>query len=580
ITFTSFFSCRAIKNILLKVVSLPLALQLLTREESVFEELLRGSVEPLKSSWSCNNVVAFLSTAALEPVGFAILRDLAPHFLSKVLSDVCAKLEDPQNFHDPWEDCVVKEFLHILRLLSLNILCFIALLDDTNQEISSSEDSHPSNLWELLQYSVNCNSAYHCLALMALHVFLDNLDADIFLKRMLNYQELLLNLQENCTIEIESDGELKVIYAIDEAGFLRHKVLLKSYCIINKFIGDTEVLEQAQLFSKLPPPVKFDMEKLCPTIPLHSELGRFLQESKPGLRDNGWVSQARKAHKISSKEPIQHSVVINLLDQMQKAVPELELTNHFEWPGHNDHDTLLPEEVYGIELTLLYAEQNQLMKVTPLAKTNLKIFLKEVHGFIKYYGWKKKFEGFDWFIASVFIICDGNMERCKTFITQIVQFPSIMYIWPMLGKAVSRKQNFPVNVQTTFSHLLENIVANELPSIKYALKNNCGTDWWIICDEMISQYFWRVLPWCEIVHLLAICILYPADYTLYYCTSLLHYSQNQLLEDVTDGKMWPEHMDLTDYRSGNHLQLMDLLSKRYRNITLPLLMYQEAALVT
>ncbi|XP_046625312.1 protein broad-minded-like [Neodiprion virginianus] len=415
---------------------------------------------------------------------------------------------------------------------------------------------------------------------MALNVFLDSLNANIFLKHVLNYQELLLNLQETCIIEIESDGELKIIYAIDEAGFHRHKVLLKSYCIITKFIGDTEVLEQTELFSKLPPPVKFDVEKLCPTIPLHSELGRFLQENKPGLRDNGWVSQARKAHKISSKEPIQHSVVINLLDQMQKAVPELELTNHFEWPVHNDHDTLMPQEVYGIELTLLYAEQNRLMKVTSLAKTNLKIFLKEVHGFIKYYGWKKNFEGFDWFIASVFIICDGDMDRCKTFITQIVQFPSIIYIWPMLGKAVSREQNLPVNFQTTFSHLLENIVANELPSIKYALKNNCGTDWWIICDEIISQCFWRILPWCEIIHLLTICILYPADYPLYYCTSLLHYSQNQLLEDVTAGKMWPEHMDLTDYRSGNHLQLMDLLSKRYRNMTLPLLTYQEAALVT
>lgn len=120
--FLSFF-CSAIKSVLLKTVSMPFALELLTHEEFVFEELLRGSVEPLKSSLSCNDVVTFVSSAALLPLGFEILGDLAPHFLSKVLSDVCKKLEDPRSFHDPWEDPATKEFLHILRVFSLNNPC-------------------------------------------------------------------------------------------------------------------------------------------------------------------------------------------------------------------------------------------------------------------------------------------------------------------------------------------------------------------------------------------------------------------------------------------------------------------------
>lgn len=33
--------------------------------------------------------------------------------------------------------------------------------------------------------------------------------------------------------------------------------------------------------------------------------------------------------------------------------------------------------------------------------------------------------------------------------------------------------------------------------------------------------------------------------------------------------------NFNDYRSGEHFQLMDLLSKRYRNAILPLLMEQE-----
>lgn len=105
-------------------------------------------------------------------------------------------------------------------------------------------------------------------------------------------------------------------------------------------------------------------------------------------------------------------MLFDLLDQMQKAIPTLGLTSHFEWPEIDDHDSivLLPEEVYGIELVMLYAEQNKLMKTTELAKDNLKIFLKEVHGFIEYKT-GKTFEGFDWFAATIFIICQGNLER-------------------------------------------------------------------------------------------------------------------------------------------------------------------------
>lgn len=169
--------------------------------------------------------------------------------------------------------------------------------------------------------------------------------------------------------------------------------------------------------------------------------------------------------------------------------------------------------------------------------------------------------------TTVLAVDFSCIYRCRTFIARIVQFPSIIYIWSTLGKTISYNNNIPVNVQIVFSHLLEGIIANELPDVKYALKvclqkkypsqlwqvckkimifiilqNNCGTDWWMICNGMISHCFWKTIPWHEIVHLLAICILYPPDYTLYYCASLLHYSQNRLMDDITADRIWPEHM--------------------------------------
>jgi len=64
----------------------------------------------------------------------------------------------------------------------------------------------------------------------------------------------------------------------------------------------------------------------------------------------------------------------------------------------------------------------------------------------------------------------------------------------------------------------------------------------MISNRMISQCFWGILPWSEIVHFFAICILYPPDYMVYYCISLLQYCQDTLLEDFTNKKMWPENM--------------------------------------
>lgn len=73
-------------------------------------------------------------------------------------------------------------------------------------------------------------------------------------------------------------------------------------------------------------------------------------------------------------------------------------------------------------------------------------------------------------------------------------------------------------------------------------KDTCGVKWWMIFNRMILQCFWGILPWSEIVHFVAICILYPPDYMVYYCVSLLQSCQEVLLKDITSGKIWPENM--------------------------------------
>lgn len=113
--------------------------------------------------------------------------------------------------------------------------------------------------------------------------------------------------------------------------------------------------------------------------------------------------------------------------------------------------------------------------------------------------------------------------RCKIFITQLIQFPVIIFLWSNLGKVIDKNLKEECATQFTLIQLLESIISNEFPHIKFALKSTSGMDWSLICNLMISQCFWGLLPWSQIMHFLAICVLYSPDYIIYYCVSLLYH---------------------------------------------------------
>ncbi|XP_072745888.1 protein broad-minded [Anoplolepis gracilipes] len=581
----------AVKKVLLKMVSIPLGLQALVNEKLVFEELIRGLIVPLRAAWSSTDIVSFISSAGYFDLGYNVLADLGPHVLSTLLSQTCANAEDPKYFYDPWDKENIDEFLHILTLLSLNFNCFAAFMTN-DSESDNEEKDYPSNLSELLQAVLNEDSRYHHLSLLSLNVVIWNIDICVYLINSLNFQTALLNIQKESTIVLEvrneqtddeadyeqtmvenddddNKPELTKEYIIDNSSFLRHNILLKSYYTTYNRKQHVIPLEEYEFFSEFPPPrIYADMIEF-PVMESDSELNDMLQEERPGLLDIGWVSQVRAAHKVS-RCPMKNSAMTNLLNQMHKAIPTAEWVEQFQWQENitYDADYWHPEDTHAINVALNYAEQRQILKNTEDNQKNLKQFIHSAYIFIQY-NKPNRFEGFDWFLATVFLICDGALDKCKTFIMQLIQFPSTLLLWPKLGKVIDERNNENTSSQFTFMQVLEAMVNIELPNLKYGLKDVCGVNWWMISNRMISQCFWGILPWSEIVHFFAICILYPPDYMVYYCVSLLQYCQDTLLEDFTSRKMWPENMILDDYRCHNYISYMDNLGQRYRNRILP-----------
>ncbi|XP_011062266.1 PREDICTED: protein broad-minded-like [Acromyrmex echinatior] len=580
----------AVKKVLLKMVSIPLGLQALVNEKLVFEELIRGLIAPLRVIWSSTDIVSFISSAGYFDLGYNVLANLGSHVLSTLLSQTCTNAKDPRFFYDPWDKENVNEFLHILTLFSLNFNCFAAFMVNDSESDNDEEKDYPSNLFELLQAALDEDSIYHYLALLSLNTIIWNLDVCVYLLNLLNFQEALLDIQKSSTIFLEvrkeqsddetyykteddiDDGnkpELRKEYIIDECSFVRHDILLKSYYMTYKRKQYVIPFEEYEFFSEFPPPRIYADMMDYREMECDSELNDMLQEERPGLLDISWVSQVRAAHK-ASRCPIKNFMMTNLLNQMHKAIPTAEWVEQFEWQENITYDTdyWLLEDIHAINIVLNYAEQREILKNNNDSQKNLKQFIHSAYIFIQY-NKPNRFEGFDWFLATVFIICDGDVDKCKTFIMQVIQFPSTLLLWPKLGKVIDEKNNEGTSSQFTFMQVLETMVNIELPNIKYGLKDVFGVNWWMIFNRMLSQCFWGILPWSEIVHFFAICILYPSDYMVYYSVSLLQFCQEQLLQDLTNRKMWPECMVLDEYRCHNYITYMDNLGQRYRNRILP-----------
>ncbi|XP_034942341.1 protein broad-minded-like [Chelonus insularis] len=596
---------NAAKNMLLKVTANPSGLQLLSKCPSVFEELIRSSINPLRYSWSSNEIVSFICSAAFFEYAQRIIVALIPQTFSMFLTDVCSNLENPDLFFDPWNAENAKKFIHVIALLSLNTECFNIFIKDSKD--GAAEDyEYPRSFCELLNYSLHGDSPFHSFSLLILENMIWNLDILINLLHLYDLQTQLLQLQRETVLEVrkyeekledemseyemeeEKDitkeneplenqerheiiEETHKVYEINESSFIRHRILVNSYYIKHKLNKKFQVPEQVKLFYTFPPPEEeIDTKKLM-RLNSTSELDEFLNESGPGLRDSGWVSQLKRAYR-SSQTSIKHSTLIHLLDQMEKAIPTVEWVDIFQWDNKLMTEYFwLPEEELGLELAIRYAEENcEELENPSEAKENLKKVFEMVHTYIKFEK-MRKFEGFDWFLATIFVICNGDIEKCKQFISQLVRFPSAVFMWRALGSVVDQANEEEVATQIIVAQHIESIINIELPAISYALKNEFGIRWWIICDRLLTQCFWGILEWSEIMNFFKVCILNPPDYIVYYCVSLLEHCEPILMQDIIDKKFWPENLDLSQYRCHNYLGFMDRLAKKYQNSVLPAL---------
>uniref|UniRef100_A0A1B6DV25 Protein broad-minded n=1 Tax=Clastoptera arizonana TaxID=38151 RepID=A0A1B6DV25_9HEMI len=390
------------------------------------------------------------------------------------------------------------------------------------------------------------NIMYHLIALSVLQIFVSNLDTNLYLQHYSCFQDHLLKLQAVNRVDEDSSEVI-----IDEASSLRHKILEQSYFPRN-------CRSDAKLYFT-PPQVVTTLHRIKVKSKTNGEYMKFLQDTKTGLHDMNWLKQARKVYRMSSFDEIKTSTLIESLEQVRKCFSEV--NNLIKWVPIEvaKKINLLPEDLLGVQFVLRYGAYHRLIQPTPQNAENLVLVISLIRASLGINS--NEFVGFDWFAATVFLICSGNVERCQNFLIGFSFLPTANYVWPSISKTFNKDLHFAI-----LGQVVDTIALKELPSSFHTLKNH-GISWWLICQQWIKECFWNTLEWQQVCHWVMLCILQQPEYIIYFCVALLQANEQYILKLSRENSLHEIIVNpITRYQKNDMLQFMDKLCRKYQNI--------------
>nr|CAD7393820.1 unnamed protein product [Timema cristinae] len=417
------FQC--LLSFILRVSSTPKGVALLLSENGLIEDVLRVQMCSPYVPWEDTQFRGAVSLLGATTEGAAVLSSESSGILRDSLNRLWAAYEDPEFMlsSNTMPTRAMQDFINVLCSLTYTFQGVVALLSERDDESSDEtlvDFVAPTKLSELLNFE-SCVEPWHYVGLLTLRLLTSDLNVCLYLSNKLNFQDHLLKLQSENTINSEFDNftlnsscdEKDMI--IDAHSLLRHQILVATYVVggpSERTLPSTELCEELDkeesvpfLFSSYPPPQSyFKQTEVSPKT--QTELHRFLKETRHGPHDSGWLLHARKAYRLSCHNDIKPLVLLDLFNQVAKCFYS-DVTHQVDW-SNVIPDTLFPAELEGIQLTIRYGVNCGLLQARPQNFDNLSYLLKQSHGSN---GTPSSFEGFDWFLATAFLVSGGNLDR-------------------------------------------------------------------------------------------------------------------------------------------------------------------------
>jgi len=182
--------------------------------------------------------------------------------------------------------------------------------------------------------------------------------------------------------------------------------------------------------------------------------------------------------------------------------------------------------------------------------------------------------GFDWFLATVFLMTSGNVDRTYNFLSSFSSLLSSAFVWTQRIHCSDRlPQSFVLSgilpLYSVTCHNVELILQLELPHVHSVFRMS-GCSPAQICQQWLNQCFWNYLDWPEIYQYVTICVVFGADYQVYMCIAILRHLQHQLMQQMQDKNLliFLKEEPIHHFKIGDHLEYMQQLQKKFRETVL------------
>ncbi|XP_071784786.1 protein broad-minded-like isoform X1 [Asterias amurensis] len=439
----------------------------------------------------------------------------------------------------------------------------------------------------------------HIFGLRLLTVMTSCLDSLLLLETQYHIWDVLLHAQE-----ANRNGDSAIV--IDLLSIERNHLLVRTNVIggpTERLLPPHTLLKDASdpypwpLFYTLPVPKEYTSSVTrSPSSKQESELSQFLSRKTP-LKSSSdaetWLDECqqhfltcltRKPHSLSNR------VLAELLDDAitaQLLIPHNEM---FPSKSCKISDSTLKAQklsslhIIGIKMVIRYGQHLKVLNNSNESTESLNLLLKTSQYYLSRHQrsitsdmrfLKGDYMGFDWFVATIFLLHSGNRDKAWNLLQKCFCILSSGYL-SMARLHASEHVQLDIassGIHPVFSrtgHNVELILQTEVPHVYTAFRMSGYTPSQI-CQQWLRQCFWNYLDWTDISQYIALCIVMGVDYQVYMCVAVLHFLQQRLLlhTQTQQLQVFLKENSIEGFHVRLHVDYMTKLEKKYRSTVLP-----------
>jgi len=542
--------------------------------------------------------------AAMDKTGFTCALIRALWNAVETLDDCASSL--PRFWPvSPIDKVAKKPFMNIVNLLS-SFRSVFEVIGLQNMPVQKQEYSHrhgPTTVIDLLDRmtfvdtTAKIRSLFnyeysHIFGLRLLSVLISCLDTALLLQNKFKFQEMLLQSQAN-----NIHPEKGII--LDMLSLERNYILVKTFLVGGpsernlppRTLQNGEHEFSHELFSSFPVPNMYVVDQVHSfSQDDGSDLAKFF--SNMDLQQS-WLDKSCKLLSLELTgrtddlslnvclHLIEHAVKVKCQCSAELVFPSISSSESYGSVMRADISSL---QLLGASIAVRYGCYLKLLTNESEARECLCQLLKKCYRGLKQQQLsttenelcvcKDSEVGFDWFLATVFLMTSGNMDRTYKILSSFSSLLSSAFLWTQRTHCSKLlPQSFVLSgilpLYSVTCHNVELILQLELPHIHSAFRmSGCSSAQ--ICQQWLNQCFWNYLDWPQIYQYMTICVVFGADYQVYICVAILRHLQHELMRQMQDKNLliFLKEEPIRHFKIRDHLDYMLQLQKNFRETIL------------